>query len=111
MKHKVNLVWNAFRYSMNSHSLEIFNVIRDDLIADIEKAYRKKELKNMHDLEKIVNRWAMYHYWSKAEHEVVIYDLFDTDDKRGEKHDVYWQLNMNMDRLCEYIAREMKLFN
>lgn len=108
MKHKVNLVWNAFRYSMNSHSLEIFNIIQGDLIEDIEKAYKKKELKNVHDLIKIVNSWAMYHYWSKVEHEVVVSDMFSKDEF---KIDVYWQISMNMNRLCEYIATEMRLFN
>ena len=107
MKHKVNLVWNAFRYSMNSVHLEVFNVIREDLIQDIEKAYKKKELNSMDDLKNIVNLWAMYHYWSKAEHEVIVSDMFSKDEF---KVDVYWQISMNMNRLCEYIAREMKLF-
>lgn len=76
MKHKVNLEWKAFRYDINSRHLQCFNVISDDLIEDIEKAYKKKELVNMNVLRKIVKLWAMHHYWSKAEHEVIVHDLF-----------------------------------
>lgn len=107
MKHKVNLVWNAFRYDSSSKELVVFDVIRDDLITDIEKAHKKKELKNINDLKKIVKSWAMYHYWSKVEHEVIVTDMFSRTE---EKIDVYWQIDMNLDRLCEYIAHEMQLF-
>lgn len=107
MKHKVKLVWNAFRYDMSSRHLEEFNVIKEDLIEDIEKAYKRKELKNMDDLENIIGHWALYHYFSKAEHEVCVTDLFGKDEF---KVDVFWQINMNLDRLTEYIANEMQIF-
>ena len=51
----------------------------------------------------------MYHYWCKAEHECLIGDFTNNYEKTLEKHDIYWQLEPNLDRICEYIIREMKI--
>ncbi len=35
-------------------------------------------------------------------------ELLKEQDK-AEKHDIYWQLEPNLDRICEYIIREMQI--
>ena len=106
MKHKANLQWYAFRYDINCNSLVEFNVVNDDLIKGIEKACKKKELETIDDLWRIVRRWAVYYYWSKAEHEVIITDLFEN---MRVKKDVYYQIEINMERFVDYINKEMQL--
>ena len=109
MKHKVKLEWYAFRYDFNTKQLQIFNVMQDDLIEDIEKAYRKKLLKDLNSLKDMIRVWAAYHYWSKAEHEVIVSSLFADNNSEGVKIDVYYQLEMNLDRITEYVNKEMQL--
>ena len=51
----------------------------------------------------------MYYYWSKAEHETVIGGLSAKEDNDFEKHDIWWQLEPNLDRICEYIINTMQI--
>lgn len=110
----VNLEWYAFRYDSNRHALVFTNVLYS-MEEEIAKKIRKgkkdnwRPVYNYETFKEYIKGELMYHYWSKAEHEVVIYDLFDTNDERGEKHDIWWQLEPNLDRICEYIIREMDI--
>lgn len=45
----------------------------------------------------------MYSFWSKAEYEIMIGDLFETDCNKLEKWDVYDQILPNLEQLCRYI--------
>lgn len=105
MKKKfATLEWNALMHSFNGHRFEYVNVLRDDLLDDILK--RMKEPCTKQDIQDVVQRWAMYHYWSKAECEFIASSLFGGDE---EKIDVYMQLEMNIDRLTEYLIKELEL--
>ena len=109
MKHKVKLVWKAFRYDINTDKLEVFNVIDDGLIEDIEKANKKKEINSFNDLREVIRKYFMWRYWSKAEYEVIVSSMWDDSHIYDTKIDVYWQLEMNLDRIVEYINREMEI--
>ena len=110
----VKLEWYAFRYDFSSKKLVFVNVLYG-MEEEIAKKIRKgkndkwKPVYNYETFKEWLKGEFMYHYWSKAEHEVVIYDLFDTDDERGEKHDIWWQLEPNLDRICEYIINTMQI--
>ena len=101
---KKKLEWNAFYYDTNTKEIKTFNVIRDDLIAKVKKAKKKDE-----DIKDVIKTNLMSHYWCKSEYEVVITDLFHAGDKtlRAMKIDVWWQLEMNLDRIVEYIERSL----
>lgn len=108
------LEWYAFRYDNNLSGLVFINVL-----SGMETEIARKIKKGVKDNWKPVTDYKsfkdwlkgdfMYRFWSKAEHEVVIYDLFDTNDERGEKHDIWWQLEPNLDRICEYIINTMEI--
>ncbi len=101
MRKKKELVWNAFYFDFSTGKLETFNVIRDDMIEDVKKAKKKGK-----DIKEAVKSNLMWHYWSKCEWEYTIQDLWG---KKEYKKDVWFQLEMNLDRITEYIERE--LFN
>lgn len=108
----VKLEWYAFRYDWNTHKLVFINVL-EGMEEEIAKKVKKGEKDNWKPVTGYMSfkYWLkselMYYYWSKAEHEVEIYDL--GDNKHGEKHDIWWQLEPNLDRICEYIINEMEL--
>lgn len=104
----LNLTWNVLNYSWDDKKIVNYNIIRQDLIDKIVKKYRKKELKNIEELKQLIKGWAMYHYWSRYEYEILAGDFSEKPDL--EKIDVYRQIEMNLDRLTEYISREMRLF-
>lgn len=110
----VFLKWYAFRYSWNDHKLVFTNV----LYGMEEKIYKKVK-KGAKDKWKPVTDYAsfrewlkgelMYHYGCRSEHECLIANWCKNPEPTQEKHDIYWQLEPNLDRICEYIIREMKI--
>ena len=111
----VKLEWYAFRYDSNDHKIVWTNVLRgmEEEIAKKIKKGSKDNWKPVTDYQSFKD-WLkgefMYHYWCKSEHEVIIADLFDNkDEAKWEKHDIWWQLEPNLDRICEYIIREMEI--
>jgi len=108
----VKLEWYAFRYDSNIDKLKFINVLygMEEEIAKKVRKGNKDTWKPVYDYETF-KEWLkcelMYHYWSKAEHEVIITDLFNTNIE--EKHDIWWQLEPNLDRIAEYINNTMDL--
>lgn len=105
----VKLEWYAFRYDLSQHKIIWFNVLRDDLKEEIVIAMHQHQLNTLDELKQLINKHLMYYYWSKAEHEVAVGSIFEDDWKNAEKLDVYSQLKLNINRIVEYINKEMKL--
>lgn len=105
MKKKFNtLEWNVLIHDFNGNRFVYYNVLREDLLDDILKLAKKPF--TYKKLQDVVQRWAMYHYWSKSEWEFIASSLFGDDET---KIDAYMQLEMNIDRLTEYLIRELEL--
>lgn len=107
IKH-VKLEWNVLRYDINKHEIVNSNAFYSDTPQKIAKEIRKGIIKNKQDLKNWLNVEFLYHYWCKSEHEVLIGGLFD-ETENMEKIDVYRQLNMNLDRITDYVIQEMDI--
>lgn len=143
----VNLEWYAFRYEWNEHKLVFVNVLQgweEDIYKKVKKGAKDKwkPVTDYTSFKEWLRGEFMYYYWSKAEHECLIGDLFSSGyncedyphfkiktadgieldlietkhylelqkkQEKVEKHDIYWQLEPNLDRICEYIITEMKI--
>ena len=109
----VNLKYMAFRYDWNSHKLVFTNVLygmEEEIAKKIRKG-KKDNYKPVYDYDtfkEYIKGELMYYYWSKAEHETMIGDLF-CKEQELEKHDIWWQLEPNLDVICKYIINEMKI--
>lgn len=109
----IKLEWYAFRYDWNSHKLVFTNVLAymEEEIAKKVRKGKKDNWKPVYNYETF-KEWLkgefMYYYWSKAENEVMIGDLFCKENEL-EKHDIWWQLEPNLDRICEYIINTMQI--
>ena len=110
----VKLEWYAFRYDTNSKKLVFTNVLNG-----YEKAIARKVRAGVKDkwqpvynyktFKEFIKAELMYRYWCRAEHETLIGGLFHYEEDELEKHDIWWQLEPNLDRICEYIIREMRI--
>lgn len=108
----VKLEWYCFRW--NNGELKWYNILQN-----MEEEIAKKIRKGEKDVWKPITGYIsfkdwlksefMYHYWSRAEHEFMIGPLFSEDTEEYEKHDIWWQIEPNLDRICEYIIREMEI--
>lgn len=105
MKKKfAKLQWNALIHEPNEHRFKTYNVLREDLLDDILKLIKTPYTYCM--LEKVVNSWAIYHYGHRVEYEIAISDMLGRDEA---KIDVYMQIQMNLERLTEYLIKELEL--
>jgi hypothetical protein len=110
----VNLEWYAFRYDINSQKLIFTNVLAC-MEEEIAKKVRKGKkdnwnpVYNYNTFKEWIKDELMYRYWCKSEHECLIGDYCSEPTKTLEKHDIWWQLEPNLDRICEYIIKEMKI--
>lgn len=96
------LHWNVLRHDFNSHKFEVYDIMREDVLDDI---YKLKD-KSYEAVKEAIRKWAMYHYWSKCEYEFIVTDLWNKDE---EKIDAFRQIDMNLDRLTEYVMRGLEL--
>ena len=109
---KKEMKWYAFYHDSNNDKIVKTNVIREDLINEIKKSMKKPDFRighivnSLEDLREIVKGNLMYHYWSKCEYEMIVKGLFGDEEY---KVSIYDQLEPNLDRIVEYISKEMRL--
>lgn len=100
---KKNLEWYAFIQDFNGNKLRYINVIDDELIESVKKCNTYEEVKKEIRLE------LMHHYWSRSEYEVVVTNWCGKEME--QKIDVWYQIEPNLDRLTEYMIRNIKKLN
>lgn len=108
-----NLEWYAFIYDWNSKSLHNINVLGTSFADNILKRVKHNKINNYEELREEIRMELSYYFRSKAECEVLVTDLFpkNYDDfvERAVKLDVYHQLEPNLDRIVEYIMKELNI--
>ena len=92
----------------NSNELVYTNVLWS---LDINKI---KKMKTYNEIKTELKRFLMYRFWSKAEYEVIVCSLHGRPEKypsryMEQKIDIWYQLEPNLDRITEYVIRELKL--
>lgn len=105
----VKLEWNVLMWDSNNKKVVNYNVLGQELIEELhQKIVKKKTITNYEQLKENIKSWCMYYYWSKCEREILISGWFAEEDE-FEKIDAWRQIEMNLDRMCEYIMRELKI--
>ena len=97
------LEWNVILPRPTAFYYNIFNSIRFRNALMNLKYTAKKE--KMFDLKEGLRQILMYCFWCKAEFEVLIKGLFDSET---HKVDVYSQIIPNFDKLHNYILENWK---
>lgn len=97
------LEWYAFHQETNGSKLKYTNVLYDKLIERVKKLIRKNA--DYDEIKKEIDICLMSRYWSRCEYEVVVSNWAGKDFE--QKIDVYWQLQPNLDRITEYVIREL----
>lgn len=100
------LEWYALEYDFNTTKLKKINVLNERIIEDLKKRIKRDKISNYKDLKSAVTSEMRYRYWCKAEHEMLVSDLWNDGE---EKIDVWYQIELNIDRICEYVIKELKL--
>ena len=105
----IKLKWNVLYYNSNSKCVQAYNVLNDEIKERIYKKIKTGKIKNYEELKQDIDSWTHYHYWSKTECEMAIGGLHCNYPDDFEKIDMYRQIEMNLDRILEYIINTMQI--
>ena len=105
----VKLVWNVLFKDFNTGTIGKYNIFYDGFIDELHKSIKSKKVNNYAELREYINRWAMYNYWSKTECEICVGRLCDKYPDEYEKTDIYFQIEMNLDHIVDYIIEALKI--
>lgn len=111
---KVDLHWYVLYHDFNQRKIRKYDVLKDTapIIADMIK---KQKITNREDFKKALKSELMYTYWSRAEYEILVGDLFLTKDntdkwlKEASKVDIWSQIEPNLDIMVDYIIDKMQI--
>ena len=91
-------------------------IMKENKIRKIQQKINKKEEKInefIQDRKEGIKRELMYYYWCKAEHEVMVTDLFPRNyedfQEQAVKIDIWYQLEPNLDRIVEYVIKNLNI--
>ena len=99
------LEWYVLNYSCNKKKVVPYNIFYQDFIDGLYKEYKKKNILTKDDLKEYIKRYC-FNYMGRVEYEIMVGDLFD-DINKYEKIDVYTQIMMNIDRIVDYVNKEL----
>jgi hypothetical protein len=105
----MELEWNVLIYDLNSRKIKLYNIFRNDFILEIRNKSKSKKIKTYLELKEYINNWAKYYYWSKTEYEIAVGGLFSEYPDEFEKIDIYRQIEMNLDRITEYVSNKLQI--
>ena len=98
------LKYNVWIFNFNQQEIEIYNVFRHyGFFKTIKKILLEYE--TIEDFSEQLKKEVMYHFWAKAEWEIIIQPWSGCCDikKTAKKIDVYDQLTMNWEHFVKYI--------
>ena len=120
-----NLTWYVYRYNINKDQIYKYNIFDHGRFSEeVYELINKREM-TYEDFSEKLRCSLMYYFWSKAEHEIVITSfppyinkdevsriVSESDNckyimnvrlDRGEKIDIYNQLQMNWEHFVDYV--------
>ena len=100
------LSWKTLNWDSNKRKVVNYEVFGKHYEEELRKARKNKKFTDRESLKDYLRRDFQYHYWSKAECEMMIGGLSEKFDI-PEKIDVFRQLDMNLDRITDYVIEEL----
>jgi hypothetical protein len=98
---KNELEWNVLNYNWNMEQVVNMNIFKNGFLENLKKDYASKSY-GFTTLKEYIIHYSKYHYWCRREYEIAVGDL-DSLQENLEKIDVYRQIEMNIDRIVEYV--------
>lgn len=104
----IKLEWNVLVYDFNKKQVKPFNIFNSDFVKSLSIYLNNLNTPiNLEDIKTYIDKWARYNYWSRTEFEINISDMFS--QCQSVKVDVYYQIKMNIDRILDYVVKELKI--
>lgn len=102
--------WYVLLHDFNKGKVVTYNIFNNARLKEyldyLEKNFISKET-----LIPALERSLRWCFWSQAEYEMMVGDLFEKDLNKYEKIDVYDQLRPNLNNIADYIIKYWKKDN
>ena len=105
-----NLEWNVLIFDWNRKKVVDYNIFSYQFIEGLNKKVKANEVTNIEELKEHILAWSRRRYWARAEYEIMVGDLCVNDIRKLEKIDVHRQIMMNIDKITDYINKELEVF-
>ena len=102
------LSWKVLRFDFNSKKIEYFDIFKNSFEEELKLDIKKKDIEVFDQFKQYILSWARYHFWSRCEYEIYATGVPDDEFKYAQKSDVYDQIEMNIDRITEYVMNNIK---
>lgn len=102
------LEWYVLQHDFNSGKIIMYNILGEDWYNLIKEARKKKHFNNRETFKMWLRKEFMYYYWGKSEREIIVSGLFVKDEEKDRfKIDAWFQIEPNLDNICDYLIKEM----
>ena len=88
--------FNVINFDFNQKKFTSYNIL-----PYLISCYEKEQPKTFEETKKLIERKALYRWWSKCEYEIILVDWPCQDI--SEKWDVYRQVMMNIDVITNLV--------
>lgn len=95
--------WNVLMYDFNKKKIVNFNIFNSVRFSDYVNEMRNEIWDSVDKFVEKLDSNLKYCFWCKAEYEIMVGDLFETDCNKLEKIDIYSQVKPNIMQLARYI--------
>lgn len=104
-----NLEWYTLNWSFNDKKLYKFNIFTnmDKFIEFLKRKMTKKEIQTKQDLKRMILLYCR-DFWCRREYEIEVNDLCGKPED-SVKIDVFYQVEMNIDRITDYVNTELQI--
>ncbi len=104
---KAKLEWNVLLHDFNRDEIRNYNIFGSKSPEEIANRIKKNKIITYEDFKESMKRNFMAQYWSRSEYEIIVSGF--SQNAKQYKIDVWRQIEMNLDRILEYIINEMKI--
>ena len=101
------LSWKVLNYDINKRKVVDYEVFNTKYEEELKKARKNKKFTDRESLKEYLRKDFQYYFWSRAEYEIMVSSL-SCKFVKPEKIDVFRQLEMNLDRITDYVISECK---
>lgn len=109
MKRTKKLQYYVFRYDWNKKDLVRVNILNEYFIEELKKDIKRWKVTTKEQLKERLISLFKYYYWGKAEHEVLVTDLFPKDYEdfcnQAVKIDIWYQIEPNIDLITDLVEK------
>ena len=106
---EIKLEWNVLDYDFNKKEIVQKNIFYESFILDLKNKIEMGKIENYSQLASFIDSWAKYKYWSKAEYEILVGNIFDENTNNFKKIDIYYQIKLNFHNIVDYVNEKLEI--